>query len=42
MLQRMINVESLENLQKRVYNGVYFNNVASLQYTDCNSTMNKF
>ena len=41
MLQKIINCESLENSQENIYDGSYSGKVASLQRTDCNSTISR-
>ena len=41
MLQKTIDWESLEIYQKSVRDGVCFRNFASLQCTDCKSTIHK-
>ena len=41
MLPQIIDCEILENSQENVFDGVYFNKVASVQCTDSNSALNR-
>ena len=41
MLRKIINCESWENSQEKIYDEVYSSKVASLQRADCNSTISR-
>ena len=41
MLRKNVYSKSLKNSQENVFDGVYFSKVASLQFIDCNSTVNR-